>query len=327
MTSQPLSFAETYAACEEDVVGVVVGCDVVRVTGRDAASYLQTQCSQDLAGLSAGESAESLLLSPQGRVDAYVRVVALGEEELLVVVAAGFGDAVHERLRRFRLRVKAELAQEQWRCVMLRGPRSPEVAALTGRLSLPVTWPGVVGVDLLAPDAELPAGVATGDPGAFESIRIESGEPSMGREITARTIAQEAGLVARTVSFTKGCYPGQELVARIDARGDNVPKRLRGVVVSLVEPLDPGSAAPPVSGSDDAPSEPDLANALGAVLSVDARDVGELTSAAWSPRLGAMVALAYVRRDVVPPARAVLTEDGRAPIDAEIVELPIVAQR
>ena len=74
--------------------------------------------------------------------------------------------------------------------------------------------------------------VPPGDPAAFEAARIEAGVPAMGREITDKTIPQEAGaLVEHAVSFTKGCYTGQELVARLDARGNNVARRLRGVVL------------------------------------------------------------------------------------------------
>jgi folate-binding protein YgfZ len=305
-----LGFGDTYEACRSGVAGMVVGIDVVRVTGRDARSYLQTQCSQDLAGLVPGASVESLVLSPQGKVDAYVRVALLAEEEVLVVVAAGNGGALHERLRRFRLRVKADLEALQWQCAVLRGPAAVAAAAGAGAIAaLPLEWPPMTGVDLIAPEVGLPEGVPEGDPRAFETIRIEAGEPVMGREINERTIAQEAGLVARAVSFTKGCYPGQELVARIDARGDNVPKRLRGVVVGS---RDPDATAP----------DPTLVTP-GAKIFAGGREVGALTSVAWSPRLGAVVALAYVRREVSPPAPATLETDGAGPLTVKVVELPI----
>jgi folate-binding protein YgfZ len=120
----------------------------------------------------------------------------------------------------------------------------------------------------------------------------------MGRELTEKTIPQEAGsLVEHAVSFTKGCYTGQELVARLEARGANVARRLRGVV------LDPAG-----EGLDDV------------TLVLADREVGRLTSVAWSPRFAAPVALAYVRRDVVLPAVAKLTPGGAG---AEIRELPL----
>ena len=101
----------------------------------------------------------------------------------------------------------------------------------------------------------------------------------MGSEIDERTIPEEAGLVERCVSFTKGCFTGQELVARLDARGSNVARRLRGLVVA-------GETARSI-GSVPAPSS-----------SLVKKTVGRVTSVAWSPGIGATVALGYVHRSV-----------------------------
>ena len=153
-------------------------------------------------------------------------------------------------------------------------------------IAVPVRWPGLEGVDVLdaaeAPGWPRPE-VPLGDPAAFEVARIEAGVPAMGRELTERTIPQEAGsLVEHTVSFTKGCYTGQELVARLEARGANVARRLRGVV------LDPAGQCR--SGCDSRRR----ANASSGVS----------PASRWSPGFAAPVALAYVRRDVVLPALA-----------------------
>jgi len=135
---------------------------------------------------------------------------------------------------------------------------------------------------------------------AYNAVRIEAGIPVMGLEIDEGTIPAEAGVVDRSVSFTKGCYTGQELVARIDSRGGNVPRRLRGVIVG-------DGASPPV----------------GALLEVDGKEVGRLTSVAFSPRVGATVALAFVRRAVDPPAEVVVEwEGGSSP--ARVEALPLV---
>ena len=149
------------------------------------------------------------------------------------------------RLRRFLLRSKVELEPLAWRDLSLRGagvePRRPacsRVLAERGVLALPFDWNGWTGVDLLGPedvvlapgDGALPDGITACGAEAVEACRIVSGIPAMGTELTGKTIAAEAGLVERTVSFTKGCYTGQELVARLDSRGSNVPRRLVGVV-------------------------------------------------------------------------------------------------
>ncbi len=113
-----------------------------------------------------------------------------------------------------------------------------------GVLRLPFEWNGWSGIDLLGPKDVLldpAAGPARGDhplrPRRRRGLPDRVGHPAMGSELTDKTIAAEAGLVDRSVSFTKGCYTGQELVARLDARGNNVPRRLVGVVGG---PLRPG---------------------------------------------------------------------------------------
>ncbi len=279
--------------------------DFVAVTGPDAVSFLQGQLSQDVR-LEVGASAWSLLLSPQGKTVALLRLLREGEESFVLDTDAGWADAVLDRLRRFKLRVKCDLEPRRWRCLALRGDGSAGIAdrAVGGDTSmhaLVAAWPGLPGVDLAGPDPTVPAGVELVGTERYEAVRIEAGVPVMGRELTEATIPAEAGVVDRTVSFTKGCFTGQELVARIDSRGGNVPRRLRGVV------LEPGVDEPPA----------------GARLEVGGDEVGTLTSVAWSPALGAHVALAYVRRAVEPPAEATVAWDGAA-APASIQVLPLV---
>jgi folate-binding protein YgfZ len=129
---------------------------------------------------------------------------------------------------------------------------------------------------------------------SWEAARIEAGIPAYGREITESTIAAEVGLVDRTVSFTKGCFTGQELVARIDSRGSKVARRLLGLVVE-----------PPVgSPSTD---EGDLPLRGAEIWTTDGEhQVGELSSVAWSPGLESIVGLAVLHRRVVPPEAVLL---------------------
>jgi folate-binding protein YgfZ len=157
------------------------------------------------------------------------------------------------------------------------------------------------GVDLLGPGdtvlapgaADLPAGILPCGAEAVEACRIVSGIPAMGTELTGKTIAAEAGLVERTVSFTKGCYTGQELVARLDSRGSNVARRLVGVVAPAGPPGDGAALARGMTlhGGDAPPGD-------GAA---DDKVVGTVTSAAWSVELGAWVALGYLHRSVEAP--------------------------
>ena len=234
---------------------------MLAVRGPDAESYLQGQLSQDVAALAVGASADSLLLEPDGKLSALLRVTRTDGQGFVLDVDRGYGDAVLARLRRFLLRSKVELEQLAWRDLSLRGDGVGEAAAglLTvlaerGVLALPFEWNGWTGVDLLGPqdvvlgpgDATLPDGITACGADAVEACRIVSGIPAMGTELTNKTIAAEAGLVERTVSFTKGCYTGQELVARLDSRGSNVARRLVGVVAPAgEEPLALGTGPGP----------------------------------------------------------------------------------
>lgn len=211
----------------------LVDRDVVVVEGPDAASFLQGQLSQDVLALPVGEAALSFVLQPQGKVDALVRVRRDGDDRFLLDVDAGYGEAVAQRLNRFKLRVKADIS--------------------VGSEAMPPPW---------------------GD-----GSRIQARWPAMGKELTESVIPAETGLVEQAVSFTKGCYTGQELVARIDSRGGNVPRRLRRVEL--------GGPAPE-----------------GAVVEVDGVERGRLTSVEGD------VALAYIHRDVAPPAPARVRWDG-----------------
>ncbi|HUP84358.1 MAG TPA: glycine cleavage T C-terminal barrel domain-containing protein [Acidimicrobiales bacterium] len=272
------------------------------MSGPDAVTFLQGQVSQDVAALAIGSSAWSFVLQPQGKVDAWFRATRTADDELVLDVDGGFGDALVARLERFKLRTRADFERLDWRCLAVRGtPPSPRPPAFErewspgGALVLESGW-GVAGFDLLGPDPQPPDGVTGGTVEQYEALRIECGVPAMGRELTDRTIPAEAGVVDRSVSFTKGCYTGQELVARIDSRGGNVPRRLRGLVLD----------------GDGLPAD-------GTPLTIEGEEVGTVTSAARSERLDAAVALAYVKRDVDVPTGGEV--DGRV---ARIEPLPLL---
>ena len=221
--------------------------DFVQVAGPDARAFLQGQLSQDVSDLTPGSTRMSFLLQPQGKVDAYLRVSCIADEAFLLDVDAGYGDAVVDRLSRFKLRTKAEIARVgNWQCI---------AELRDGEL-----------VEEIIDDIEVEGTPA--DLEEYEVLRIKAGIPAMGHEIDESTIPASLGVVDRAVSFTKGCYTGQELVARIDSRGGNTPTKLVGVR---------GKAT------------------VGDPVVLDGREVGRITSAAGD------VALALVRRDVEPP--------------------------
>src|ERR1700688_2732302 len=189
-------FSEDYQALRTGAGAVMLGRDVLRVAGPDALEYLQGQLSQDVAALNVGDSATSLILTPQGKLDALVRVCRSGGDELFIDVDAGFGEAVAARLARFKLRVKVVIEPVAWRCVALRGP---EVTALMARTGLPggtsltplFSWNSVSGADLLGEAPEVPGEARLCSVEAWESVRVEAGIPVMGAELDERTIAAE----------------------------------------------------------------------------------------------------------------------------------------
>ncbi len=253
--------------------------DVVRVSGPDAATYLQGQASQDVAGLAVGATTWSFVLQPTGKVEAWVRVTRPHDDEFVLDTDVGAGEALATRLRRFLLRTKADIEATTWPVVALRGPGAEALAGADEGAWVPAGWPGSEGADLLGPDVAAPAGVDEVPVEAYESLRIRSGVPAMGRELTDRTIPAEAGqwMIDASVSFTKGCFTGQELVARIDSRGGNVPRHLRALVAAA-------------GGLE-----------VGAGLIAGDEEVGTVTSVAPHPA-GGDVGLGYLGRAVAPPA-------------------------
>lgn len=274
-----------------DLFTVAVARDFVEVSGTDAATFLQGQLSQDMDVVHARGSAWSFLLQPQGKVDAWLRVSVAGPEAFVLDVDGGFGEGVVTRLNRFRLRVKVDISVLQRQCVAVRGDGASHVAGLDAE------WPGIEGVDVVGPSVDQAVAVHGGRVGSiedYERARILAGVPAMGREITTATIPAETGVLERSASFTKGCYTGQELVARIDSRGGNVPRHVR--VLRTDRPV-----------------------RVGARVEHDGRDVGEITSTASEG--GGSVALAVLARSVVPPASVTIVDEADR-LSGEVLELP-----
>jgi len=308
--------AADHRALRTTGAAVRVPRDVVTVEGPEATTFLQGQLSQDVAALDPGRSAWSLVLAPTGRVDAWVRVSRLEPDRYLLDVDGGWGDAVLARLGRFRLRTKADLGStSEWHIVAVRAAAGADAGRLASDVAAaaPVgageaivasaPWPGMAGADVLAP-APFGADLGMLEVGleAFEVTRIECGVPAMGAELTEATIPAEAGawLIAASVSFTKGCYTGQELVARIDSRGGQVPRPIRGVVL----------------GADG----PGLA--VGAEVRVGDDVAGALTSLCRPPDRVGPIGLAPVSRSVeAGTACRVVWAGGQVPAVVEAVPL------
>ena len=188
--------------------------EFVRVAGRDAADYLQRMVSNDVEALSVGDSCPALLLTAKGRVIAPLVVWRRGEEDYLLFTEPGLGEPVRSLLARMRLRAQCEIEPEEHSSVLVFGGDG-----------IATDFPGAAEVL----DSDL---MPTLDAGELELRRIETGVPRWGHEIDERILPAEAGLDETHISFTKGCYPGQEPIARLHYRGH------ANRVLKVVEPDD-----------------------------------------------------------------------------------------
>lgn len=275
--------------------------EVIEVSGPEAVSFLQGQLSQDVESLALGDAAWSFLLEPQGKVDALLRVVRVAPDRMLLHVDRGYGEAVVARIERFKLRVKADVRLLDWRVLAVRGPgASAPTDVADGVVVAPAGHPGADGYDVLGASPPVPEGVAVVDLAFFDAVRIEAGLPTLGVDLEAGAIPAETGLVDQAVSFTKGCYTGQELVARIDSRGGRAPTRL----VGLVAPSDSTILA----GDD---------------LVVGGVSAGRVTSLVGPPIRTQHIGLAIVKRSIETPVEAVAGKGDRGV--AQLRDLPLLS--
>ena len=178
----------------------------VRVAGPDAASFLQRMLSNDVEALAEGGSCEALLLTPKARVIAPMRVWRRGGDDFLLLTEPELGETLRGQLLRARFAAKCEIEPEEHRSTLVLGGEAD---------GIPNEDYGVPAVEVL--DAEVEGREA--DAEELERLRILARAPRFGREIDERVLPAEAGLDERAVSFSKGCYPGQEPVARLHHRG------------------------------------------------------------------------------------------------------------
>ncbi|MDX6582502.1 MAG: hypothetical protein QOI10_1686 [Solirubrobacterales bacterium] len=288
------------------------GRRVIEVGGAEAAEYLQGQLTNEIEALAAGEGCYSALLDRKGHMQGDMRVLRTGDGFLIETEAVA-GDAVLRHLSMYKIGREVSVGDVSERSallsvlgpaaaeVALAGPAGPEHAHRETELGgVAVTAIATdAGVDLLAAAERAGAVLAAllergAEPvveEAAEIIRVEAGRPRFGREMSTATIPQEAGINDRAISFSKGCYIGQETVARLHYRGK--PNRhLRGLRLSA-----PAAAGDPVRLGE--------------------RELGTVGTAVLSPARGP-IALAILRREGELGA-TVSVGDG---VEAELVDLP-----
>jgi folate-binding protein YgfZ len=180
--------------------------DFVRISGPDAEDLLDRLVSNDVRGLAPWNACEALLLTPKARVLAPLVVWRRGPEDFLLLTEPGLGEVVRAALVRARFASKAEIEPEEHESWLVLG---------SGNGGIPNSEYGVPAVEVLD---DRPTGEPIGAD-QLERLRIEARTPAWGREIDERVLPAEAGLVERAVSLTKGCFPGQEPIARLHYRG------------------------------------------------------------------------------------------------------------
>ena len=317
MAATTETLASAYRALTEGA-GLLDRSDLgkLALTGAQAAELLNGQVSNDVEALGPGTGCYAALLTNKGKMLGDLRVLATGDELLLLCERVAL-QALFDQIRRGAIGWQAELHKRtlQQGLLSVIGPRAREVVPGAEGLGAEehANTAGTIGgaevllvatdlgVDVVCAaedtarvrDALLAAGAVAVDEAAAEIVRVESGRPRYGLDLDDGTIPQEAGLNERAVSFTKGCYVGQETVARLHWRGK--PNRhLRGLRLS------------------------ELAE-HGAPLRLGEREVGKVGSAVLSPRHGA-IALAIVRREAGPGDTLAVGDEGA--VSAEVVDLP-----
>jgi tRNA-modifying protein YgfZ len=272
---------------------------LVGVRGRDAEKLLQSLVSNDVEGVEPGGSCLAFVLTPKGRPVADLRLWREAPDAFVLEAEPELQDELAATVRRYRLAARAEISDDRDRLALVSvlGPLEPSPGLLVAD--------GLLGTDVLgAPDAvaalwreRVGSGYRPIGSEAFEIARVEAGVPRFGAEIDASVLPAETGLVERTVSFTKGCYVGQEPVARLHYRGH--PNRQLRRLLSLEGAL---------------PAVP-------AEIALGDRVVGRLTSAVQPPGDGPAVGLGYVRREVEEGAIVEVRQPAGEPSQARVTAL------
>jgi len=313
------------------------------VAGADRTTFLHAMLTNDIASLRPGTGCYAAYLTPQGRMIADMCVYELGDVCLLDVHPT-VKDTVIERLDQFVFSEDVRLGDvtETFTSFGVYGPASPGILApvfraegTAGALSVdglkgllpfqnlrapfsgePVVIvasdrAGTMGFEIYCERALTgPVGRALLDAGAeevgdeaVEVVRVEAGRPAFTVDMDQDTIPLEAGIEKQAISFTKGCYPGQEVIIRILHRGQGrVAKKLAGLLV-----------------------KDEIVPARGDMLLVDAREIGRITSAVYSPSLLCPIALGYVERELSEPGTELTVAHGEGRLPASVAVLPFIA--
>ena len=255
----------------------------LRVTGPDRIRFLNGQLTNDIANLKPGISVYACALSAKGKLSGDLFVTPL-KDALLLDYEPALRDSIPARLEKYLIADEVELEDvtEQFALFLLSGVELPQAIPPEGTVTISNRF-AIDGQDLLLPATlkNVAPKLVNDTPvtdSKLEEFRIEQGIPCWGTELSEDVIPNEAGLDERAVSYTKGCYLGQEIISRIKSLG-RVNRHLRGIRLSSGSDLQPGDKLAPEDG----------------------KPIGTVTSACKSDRVGGWIGLAYLRRGFDQP--------------------------
>jgi len=306
-----------------------------RITGNDRITWLQSLISNDIGPLTIGQGLYSAFMDHKGKMLSYFRVLML-EDSIVLEDIGEIGDTTNQRLRKFLLfgtKAKMENCLESWGILLISGPSAPHLIKQAFSIDMAEAQPlnfqvenieghaaifvrteetGKHDIEILMPNTSLssaweqiwsvgqPLGLRAIGHAALESLRLEAGIPKVGPDLNERIVPPEANLEGKAFSLTKGCYPGQEVVARMDTYGA-VKRRLVGLLID--------------SAGDQLP-EP------GAKLYSGDREVGWVSSTAFSPTFNKPLAFGFPLRDFTKPQTELTVEIGGTRYPAIVQSLP-----
>jgi folate-binding protein YgfZ len=297
--------ASGYEALRENAAWIdLSGRGLIRASGEDRARLLHAMTTNHVQQLQAGQGCYAFFLTAQGRILADVNILALSDH-LLLDTEPETADKVYRHLDHYIIAddVKLENLTDQWAAIGVEGPKAIEAVSAVGApapetgyswspwqngLIARISATGATGFRIFTPSSDRPQlitrlesnGLPAATPDAVNIVRLENGKPRYGDDITEGHLPQETQQM-HGLHFSKGCYLGQEIVERV---------RSRGHVNRLLKPLRiAANEAPPP----------------GAKVVVQGKEIGEITSAAYSPALGCVVALGYIRAEHARPDVAV----------------------
>lgn len=297
---------------------------LIEVKGKDAASYLQTQLTQDVVRLAIGQGAPAALVERKGHLRALMHLCRQAQDTYWLLPSAG-AETLYAHLENFHFVEDVTVSwQSDWLRLRLEGPAAhQELQALTGQRipawepgslhslafpggslwAIPESYSGETGVMLLCrqayqqtlSEALAELQLSQLQSATLEQVRIEAGQPRWGVDMDESTLLPETGLEKAAVSYDKGCYLGQEVIARIRSYGV-VPRGLIGLI--LPQRVDAGA------------------------LRIEGKDMGRLTSVTWSPQLNSWIALAYLHKSQRENGKALSLTLGDLSLAATVRRLP-----